>query len=187
MPPNDQEGAPRTGRLNPNLAKGDPTPRWEISDMRSAEQEDKCSQDRDNEPRAMLALFLKADIIRMSETVRLVESVPHTRLIYQRVSANRLTIVEGGGELMAQDGSSSAWGDLGPDNIPGEPAEPTDPAVVVIWIGWEAERIQQTAALLGREPRDMVRWAVTRTIEESTFVTARERALAAHLGRGGEA
>jgi hypothetical protein len=52
------------------------------------------SQDRDNEPRAMLALVLKADICRMSEIVRLVESVPHTRLIYQRVSGNRLTIVE---------------------------------------------------------------------------------------------
>lgn len=62
--------------------------------MGSAEHTDKSSQDRDNEPRAMLALVLKADINRMSEIVRLVKQVPHTRLIYQRVSANRLTIIE---------------------------------------------------------------------------------------------
>lgn len=62
--------------------------------MRKVEDEDKSLQDRDNEPRAMLALVLKADLSRMSEIVRLVEQVPHTKLIYQRVSANRLTIVE---------------------------------------------------------------------------------------------
>jgi hypothetical protein len=62
--------------------------------MITAEQDDKSSQDRDNEPRALLAMVLKADLSRMSEIVRLVESVPHTRLIYQRVSANRLTIIE---------------------------------------------------------------------------------------------
>lgn len=62
--------------------------------MGNDEQGDNDSQLRDNEPRAMLAMVLKADIARMSQIVRLVESVPHTRLIYQRVSANRLTIVE---------------------------------------------------------------------------------------------
>jgi len=62
--------------------------------MKSDNPDNIDSQDRDNEPRAMLALVLKADISRMSELVHLVESVPHTRLIYQRVSGNRLTIVE---------------------------------------------------------------------------------------------
>jgi len=62
--------------------------------MQTVEQGDKTSQDRDNEPRAVLALVLKADIARMSEIIRLVESVTHTKLIYQRVSGNRLTIVE---------------------------------------------------------------------------------------------
>lgn len=62
--------------------------------MNSDDQNNICSQDRDNEPRAILALVLKADIAKMSEIVRLVESVPHTRLIYQRVSGNRLRIVE---------------------------------------------------------------------------------------------
>ena len=74
---------------------GDQTP-IEIGagNMTTDELEDKTSQYRHNEPRAMLAMVLKADISRMSEIVHLVESVPHTRLIYQRVSANRLTIVE---------------------------------------------------------------------------------------------
>lgn len=64
--------------------------------MRTDDLGDKVSQGRDNEPRALLAIVLKADISRMSEIVRLVESVPHTHLIYQRVSANRLKIVEEG-------------------------------------------------------------------------------------------
>lgn len=64
--------------------------------MITAEQDDKSSQDRDNEPRALLALVLKADISRMSEIIRLLESVPHTKLICQKVSGNRLLIVEEG-------------------------------------------------------------------------------------------
>jgi len=62
--------------------------------MNNEKQDLNNSQDRDNEPRAMLALVLKADINRMSEIVRLVDSVPHTRIIYQRVSGGRLTVVE---------------------------------------------------------------------------------------------
>lgn len=61
--------------------------------MRTGTQGDKPSPE-DNEPRAIIAIVLKADLSRMSEIVQLVESVPHTRLIYQRVSANRLTIIE---------------------------------------------------------------------------------------------
>ena len=45
--------------------------------MRTDDLGDKVSQGRDNEPRALLAIVLKADISRMSEIVRLVESVPH--------------------------------------------------------------------------------------------------------------
>lgn len=62
--------------------------------MRTVDQDDIDSPERDNEPRAIIAIVLKADLSRMSEIVHLVEQVPHTRLIYQRVSANRLTIVE---------------------------------------------------------------------------------------------
>jgi hypothetical protein len=86
------------------------------------------------------------------------------------------------------DGNVSPWSDLGPDSIPGESADPRGSVVVVIWTGQDAERIRRTAALLGCGPRDMIRWAVARTIEESTFITARERALLAHdLGPGGRA
>lgn len=64
--------------------------------MKSESQGNIDSQDRDNEPRALLALVLKADISRMSEIIRLLESVPHTKLICQKVSGNRLLIVEEG-------------------------------------------------------------------------------------------
>lgn len=88
--------------------------------------------------------------------------------------------------ISVQDGTNSPWSDLGPDSIPGEPAEPMRSAVVVIWTGPKAESIRSIAALLGCEPRELVRWAVARTIKESTFATAEERALLAHdLGPGG--
>jgi len=84
------------------------------------------------------------------------------------------------------DGDVSPWSDLGPDNLPGEPAEIRGSAVVVIWTGPKAESIRSIATLIGCEPRELVRWAVARTIKESTFATAEERALLAYdLGPGG--
>lgn len=84
------------------------------------------------------------------------------------------------------DGNIAPWSDLGPDSIPGEPAELRGSAIVVIWTGPKAESIRSIAALLGCQPRELVRWAVTRTIKESTFATAKERASLAHdLGPGG--
>lgn len=48
-------------------------------------------------------------------------------------------------------------------------------AVMVVWSGPEAESIQTTAAMMGLGPQDLVRWAVTKVLRESTFLTAEER------------
>lgn len=47
-----------------------------------------------NEPRGNQALVIQTDITRMPEIVHFIASLPRTRIVYQRISAGRLTIVE---------------------------------------------------------------------------------------------
>ena len=46
------------------------------------------------EPRGNQALVIQTEIARMPEIVHFIASLPGTRIVYQRVSAGRLTIVE---------------------------------------------------------------------------------------------
>lgn len=46
------------------------------------------------EPRGNQALVIQTEITRMPEIVHFIASLPRTRIVYQRVSAGRLTIVE---------------------------------------------------------------------------------------------
>lgn len=47
-----------------------------------------------HEPRCSFGLVLNAEIVRLPEIMRLIEQVPRTRIIYQRISAARLFIIE---------------------------------------------------------------------------------------------
>jgi len=46
------------------------------------------------EPRGNQALVIQTDLCTMPEIVHFIASLPRTRIVYQRVSAGRLTIVE---------------------------------------------------------------------------------------------
>jgi hypothetical protein len=56
----------------------------------------KDAEARSEGPEASLALVLRMPIARMPELVRMAEELPGTRVVYQRTSAGRLTIVEEG-------------------------------------------------------------------------------------------
>jgi hypothetical protein len=84
-------------------------------------------------------------------------------------------LMTGNGELVSLNEKASAWVDLGPNIIRGDPDQQSPP-LIVTWTGTEAEGIRNTAALLELEPTDMVRWAVTRILKQATFTPARDRA-----------
>lgn len=83
--PTTKKEAPRTGRPNP------------IKESSMNQKEPKRIKDVEepNEgPNASLALVLNMPISRMPELVRMAQQLPGTRVVYQRTSVGRLTIVE---------------------------------------------------------------------------------------------
>jgi hypothetical protein len=54
----------------------------------------KVAEDQDEGPEATLALVLRMPIARMPEVCARVNDVPGARIVYQRTSAGRLTIIE---------------------------------------------------------------------------------------------
>jgi hypothetical protein len=91
VPAADTHQPPRRKRIGSGLPNLN---RIEDSIMTNQHPEYNDAGEDSKEPRGSMALILSVEIVRMPDIVRLVRQVPGTKVLYQRVSAGRLRVIE---------------------------------------------------------------------------------------------